>query len=302
LAGDGSTGIFNTPYGVAALSNGNVAVADTVNHRIRLITPLGVVTTLAGDGSSAFQDGTGSGARFTLPTGVASLPNGDIGVADTHNYRIRLIAMPAAVVTTLAGGPAATFADGTGTSARFNTPFGIVALPNGNIIIGDYGNHRIRVVTPAGVATTLAGDGGTGIFNTPNGVAVLPNGNIVVADSGNNRIRLVTPEGVVTTLAGSGTAGSTDATGVAAQFSSPTGVAVLPNGNIVVADQNNHRIRLITMPTAVVTTLAGSTSGSANGTGTGATFNAPFGIAVFTNGNIVVADTNNNRVRLITPT
>ena len=299
---------FNFPRGVALLPNGNIVVADVSNNRIRLVTPAGVVTTLAGSGSPAFADGTGSAASFNAPFGVAVLSNGNIAVADPANHRIRLIT-PAGVVTTLAGDGTAGSTNGTGTGARFNFPNGVAQLPNGNIAIADTANHLIRLITPTGVVTTLAGSGTAGStnatgtsasFNSPYGVAVLPNGNIVVVDTNNHLIRLITPGGVVTTLAGSGTGTFADGTGTGASFQYPVGVAVVPsNGLVVVADNNNRRIRLIT-PAGVVTTLAGSGSPAfADGTGSAASFNEPQGVAVLPNGNIVVADTHNHRIRLV---
>jgi NHL repeat len=305
--GTGTNATFYSPSGVAALPDGNIVVADRSNNLIRLVTPAGVVTTFVGSGGGS-ANGTGTNATFNGPTGVAVLPNGDIVVADSSNNLIRLVT-PAGVVTTLAGGNGGTAsgsANGTGTNATFSYPSGVAVLPNGNIVVLD--DHRIRLVTPAGVVTTLAGGtagsaNGTGTnatFYYPYGIAVFPNATIIVADTNNHLIRLVTPAGVVTTLAG-GTAGSADGIGTNATFNSPYGVAVLPNGNIVVADYGNSRIRLVT-PAGVVTTLAGGGTGSAtNGVGTNATFNFPKGVAVLPNGTIVVGDTNNHRIRLITP-
>lgn len=316
LNGTGTGARFNYPRGVAVLPNGNIVVADGNNHRIRQITPAGVVTTLAGDGTPDFLDGTGAAARFNFPYGLATLANGNIVVADNNNHRIRLITMPSGVVSTLAGSGNNAFADGTGAAASFYNPYGVAVLPNGNIAVADTNNSRIRLVTPAGVVTTLAGNDnaafgdGTGAgatFRYPMGVTALPNGNIVVADAYNHSIRLVTPAGVVTTLAGSSSVGANNAVGTAATFWLQTGVSVLPNGNIVVADRYTNRVRLITMPGAVVTTLAGGGdiggSGSfLDGTGAGARFNLLWGITVFPNGVIVVADADNHRIRLITPT
>jgi sugar lactone lactonase YvrE len=305
--GTGTAASFNNPYGVAVLSNGTIVVADYINSRVRLVTQSGVVTTLAGNASATFADGTGSGASFNGLQGVAVTSTGNIVVADTLNHRIRLVTQ-AGVVTTLAGSGTAAFADGTGAGASFNNPKGVAVIPSsGVIVVGDTVNHRIRLVTAAGVVTTLAGSGegfadGTGAaarFAYPNGVAVLPDGNIVVADGANRRIRLVTPGGVVTTLAGSGSPGSANGTGTGASFNSPQGVAVTSTGDVVVADQGNHRIRLITYPGGVVTTLAGSTAGSADGTGTAATFNNPGSVAVTPTGDVVVSDTFNHRIRLI---
>ena len=308
--GTGTGAKFNAPFGVTVLPNGNIVVGDQANNRIRLVTPAGVVTTLAGSGNPLSANGTGAGASFYYPSGVAALQNGDVVVADMGNNLIRLVT-PAGVVTTFAGSGTPFYTDGTGTGASFNNPNGICVLPNSNIVVGDSGNHLIRVITPAGVVTTLAGSlspafaDGTGAaasFSYPKGVAALSNGNIVVADYDNHRIRLVTPAGVVTTLAGSGSPAFADGTGAGASFYYPSGVAVLPNGNIVVGDYGNSRIRLIT-PAGVVTTLAGDgTSGFLNGTGTAARFKNPIGVAVFPSGVIVVADNTDNRVRLITPT
>ena len=306
--GTGPAASFRSPTGVAVTSSGVIVVADRDNHRIRLITPAGVVTTLAGS-TMGSTDGTGTGASFSLPSAVAVIPSsGVIVVADSGNHRIRLVT-PAGVVTTLAGSGQGS-ADGTGTGASFNFPTGVAVIPSsGVIVVGDHVNHRIRLVTPAGVVTTLAGSGtgafadGTGVaasFNNPTGVAVTSSGDIVVGDVSNQRIRLITPAGVVTTLAGQTDAGSADGTGPAASFTNPYGVAVVPStGNIVVTDNTTHRIRLVT-PAGVVTTLAGSGSpGFADGTGTGASFNRPWGIAATPTGDVVVADFSGNRIRLI---
>jgi glucose/arabinose dehydrogenase len=302
--GIGTAASFKYPFGIGTLPNGNIVVADTVNHRVRLITmPGAVVTTVAGDGTPDFLDGTGTNARFNQLCGVAGLPNGNIVVADTNNHRIRLITMPGGVVTTLAGSSNG-FGDGIGTAASFSGPFGVAVLPSGDIIVGDQSNNRIRLITmPGAVVTTLAGDGSSAIFNAPCGVTVLPNGNIAVADQGGHRIRLITmPGAVVTNLAGNGTADFANGTGTAARFNQPYGIAALPNGNLVVADHGNSRIRLITMPGGIVTTLAGTTASFLDGTGTAARFNASLGVTAFPNGVIAVADSFNARIRLITPT
>ena len=227
--------------------------------------PGGVVTSLAGNGNSGYADGTGTDAMFRTPGGIAVLPNGNLVVADTWYGYIRLVTYPGGVVTTLAGNGAYGSVDGTGASAGFAGVNGIAALPNGNIVVSDGGGQRIRLITTA---------------------TYLPN------------------SGVVTTLAGSGSTGSTDGTGTGATFNQPIGIAVLPNGAIVVADSYSQRIRMVTTATylpnsGVVTTLAGSSLGFADGTGTAANFIRPKGIDVLPNGNLIVSDTDNNRIRLI---
>ena len=210
------------------------------------------------------------------------------------------------MVTTLAGSTSGD-ADGTGTAAQFNSPRGVAVDSSGNVYVADYSNHRIRKISPAAVVTTLAGssvgyvdDTGTAAkFSYPTGVAVDSSGNVYVADTNNHRIRKISPAMEVTTLAGS-SLGYMDGTGTAAQFYNPRGVAVDSSGHVYVADYRNHRIRKID-PTGVVTTFAGSTSGDADGTGTAAQFNSPHGVAVDGSGNVYVADTNNHRIRKISP-
>jgi len=304
---DGTVASFNWPYGVAVDANGNVYVADSRNQRIRKITPSGNVTTFAGSGTEGYADGLGTAASFYAPFGVAVDASGNIYVAEFGNHRIRKITA-SGNVTTLAGSGIAGYADGQGTAASFSYPTGLAVDANGNVYVADYGNHRIRKITPSGNVTTLAGSGTAGYtggqgtsasFNWPSGLAVDGNGNVYLGDQGNNKIRKITPAGVVTTLAGSGTAGYADGQGTAASFAGPSGVAVDSNGNVYVADCGNHRIRKIT-PSGNVTTLAGSgIQGSADGQGTAASFYAPYGVAIDTSRNIYVAESYGQRIRKI---
>ena len=307
---------FRNPYGVAIIpSSGVIVVADTGNHRIQLVdSASGVLTNLAGNSNGAFADGTGTAAKFYNPKAIAVNPlSSSIVVADTDNHRIRLVT-PLGVVTTLAGSGRGAFADGTGTASSFFWPSGVaISLLSGAIIVADQFNHRIRLVTPLGVATTLAGSGtpafadGTGTtasFNYPSGVAVSLSNLIVVADKNNNCIRLVTPLGLVTTLAGNSLAGFADSNGRrSALFSGPSGVSVIPSsGMIVVADTNNNCVRAITS-LGVVSTLAGycNSLGSSDGVGTAARFSGLSGIAAIPSSNaLVVADTANNCIRIST--
>jgi sugar lactone lactonase YvrE len=213
-------------------------------------------------------------------------------------------------VTTLAGSGTAGFANGTGTAASFNRPLGIAVDGSGNVYVADNVNHVIRKVASGGVVSTLAGSGSPGSadglgsaasFYNPFGVAVDGVGNVYVADTNNYAIRKVTPAGLVSTLAGSGFPGSADGTGSAASFGNPYGVAVDGVGNVYVADYSNNTIRKVT-PGGVVTTLAGSGApGSVDATGTSASFDRPAGVAVDGSGTIYVADSNNHKIRKVTP-
>ena len=218
-----------------------------------------------------------------------------------------------AIVTTFAGNGSGGFADGTGTSAQFNHPYGVVIDGSGNLYISDEGNYRIRKITTAAMVTTLAGSGaghtdGIGAaaqFFGPEGLTLDLSGNIMVGELENNRIRQVTPSGVVTTMAG-GVEGYADGTGTAAEFFYPTNLTGDKSGNLFVADTYNQRIRKITSAGVVTTFVGGGPTGPGNGglvdgSGTAARFNAPAGMAFDGSGNLYVADEGNNVIRKITP-
>lgn len=305
--GTGSTAKFDHPIGLATDSFGNIYVADTYNHKIRKITPAGVVITLAGS-TQGFADGPGATAKFYCPQGVATDALDNIYVADSCNNKIRKIT-PAGVVSTLAGSDLQGFADGIGASAQFFLPIGVATDASGNVYVADQFNNKIRKISQTGVVTTLAGStqgfaDGTGAaaqFDNPIGIATDISGNVYVGDIVNYKIRKITPAGVVSTLAGS-TQGFADGIGAAAQFYYPFGVATDATGNVYVADNNNNKIRKIS-PTGVVTTFAGSTQGFADGTGATAQFSNPQGVATDALGNIYIsnfADFSNHNIRKIT--
>lgn len=205
----GRNAIFANPTGVAVDANGWVYVADTYNNMIRKISPLGVVSTLAGRGPAGSADGPTATARFSEPFGVAVDESGNIYVADTGNRKIRKITV---------AGEVSTLADSTGCSnedssipwrygsVSFCAPRGVSADRSGNIYIADYGNHKIRKINLAGLVSTVAGsDNGIGSldgaatslgasFSNPVGIALDINGNIYIADSGNHKIRKITSQ------------------------------------------------------------------------------------------------------------
>jgi sugar lactone lactonase YvrE len=292
-----------------------VFVAQGASLAAQTYTPFRLTTTEGSPGVRGSQDGSGTAAQFFAPAGVAVDMSRNLYVADSGNSTIREIT-PGGVVTTLAGTPMNSgYADGTGAAAQFSSHLGVAVDGSGNVFVADGFNDVIRKITPGGVVTTYAGMAGhsggyadgpaaSAQFDYPTGVAVDSGGNVYVADTDNAVIRKITPGGMVTTLAGNeaGEGGSADGTGIAAQFSIPSGVAVDDAGNVYVADTGNDVIRVIT-PAGVVTTLAGAAGnqGTSDGTGLAARFNAPTGVAVDAGGNVFVADSGNSTIRRIAP-
>jgi DNA-binding beta-propeller fold protein YncE len=347
--GVGGAARFDLPSGIAVDSSDNAYVADTANGTIRKITPEGLVTTLAvpvspygrfldpggvaidGDGNAYVIDtyyaiwklspnglvtalaGGGGGESFAGPRGVAADRSGNVYRATP--FAIEKIT-PNGVITTLAGSPGHLgSADGAGSDARFNQPFGVAIDRGGNVYVADSENSSIRKITPEGEVTTFAGTSGqrggtdgTGSaarFYVPKGVSTDGIGNIYVADTGNSTIRKITPEGVVSTVAGSPSfpPGSSNGMASLARFNHPYGLAVDAGANVYVADTVNNTIRKVT-PEGIVTTLAGTPGqqGFADGAGPNASFFRPYEVAVDgSGGNIYVSDTDNNTIRKITP-
>ncbi|PKL77286.1 MAG: hypothetical protein CVV27_05980, partial [Candidatus Melainabacteria bacterium HGW-Melainabacteria-1] len=194
--GNAAVARFNRPQGLAWGRDGYLYVADTDNHRIRKISPHGIVSTLAG-GPAGFADGYASQAAFNFPIGLGFASDGHLLVADTFNHRIRSVSMTGQV-STLAGSGDAAFADGPALEARLNAPRALAIDPKGRVYIADTGNHRIRVLYQ-GRLETLVGTGHAGFadgnpavgqFNQPKGL-ILQGQRLWVADSGNQRIRAI---------------------------------------------------------------------------------------------------------------
>ncbi len=317
--GTGAAALMSHPNGVALDSAGNIYITDIDNEIIRLVTPEGMVTTLAGrDGVAGTNDGAGSAALFHTPLGVVVDSATNLYVSDYSSDTIRK-ASPVGtnwVVTTFAGQPGvAGTNDGLGSAAQFSNPNELAMDSAGNIYVADEGNETIRRITPAGMVSTLAGNpgiagnsngiGSAALFRTPSGVAVDSAGNVYVADWGNDMIRKLAPSGtnwVVSTLAGlAGTTGSADGTNTGARFYEPNDIAVDGASNLYVSDYLNNSIRRIEPVGTnwVVTTIGGlpGVYGTNDGTGSAARFDEPAGLAVDVNGVLYVADPSSDTIR-----
>jgi DNA-binding beta-propeller fold protein YncE len=249
--------VFDSPTGIAADGNGNLYIADTLNHVIRKITPVGQTSIIAGD--PAQSGATDNPARFDTPTGLALDADGqNLYVADTENHLIRKIELAGGNVTTIAGRAGRPgFIDGPLSEARFNAPSAIAAGSGGSIFVADTGNNTIRLInTTTGEVSTLAGlagcigasdgVGAVARFNQPAALTFEASGsNLYVLDTGNSIIRKIAPATAnVTTLAGLAAApGDADGEGTAARFKYPSGIAADASGKLYMADTGNHTLR-----------------------------------------------------------
>jgi len=309
---DGADATFNVPTGVT-LGNGLILVADTGNSLIRRLSPTidGYWTaTLAGQHSRGpgWTDQQGATAQFSAPMGMAfdSVPN--LYVADSGNSAIRKVTAEGTVTT---NGPSGS------QSTNLATPTGLIATqgPAGGqfFVANVFGPTIASIPWATGVPALYAGQ--PGVFGSATGPRLdstfrLPTGmatdgvNLYVADAGSSVIYQITLAGNTSILAGQvDTSGNADAaTGTAATFSHPVGLVVVGNG-LYVADRTGQTIRRIDLLTTAVTTLAGlgDSSGFVDGPGPGARFNGPAGLAVDAAGNLLVADSGNHAIRMISP-
>lgn len=277
-----------------------------------------------------------TGTSLDVPGGVAIDGAGNLYIADTNNNIIREVDLTSGSIRTVAGTstPGYTGDTGPATSAELNSPQGITIDAAGNLYIADTGNNAIREVNASTrVITTIAGDrtgasGSSGdgglataaLLSAPYGVAIDPAGNLYIADSGNNRVRKVDTTGHISTFAGSANSGYLGDGGpaTAAELYSPLGVACDPAGNVYIADARNYEVRKVNAASGVITTVAGSYANSVygdgkspftygngqsgdlytgNGIATGAGIYAPYGVAVDSAGNLLIAEYFDHLVR-----
>jgi sugar lactone lactonase YvrE len=283
VAGTGSAGFsgdngpatsaqLNYPSSVALDPFGNLYIADQNNNRIRMVSPTGAITTVAGNGSAGYTGDNvpATSSALNYPTGVAADSSGNLFIADTQNNRIREVS--GATITTVAGNGNFTYTGngGPATSAGLEKPQGVAVDSNGTLYIADTDNNWIRAVS-GGTITAVAGTNAPGYSGDlgpatsarlwfPGGVATDPVGNVYIADSVNNVVRKFAPEGNISTIAGSPNAAFSGDGGpaiLAPQINGPWGVAVDPSGNLYFADSSNDRIREISSSGTISTVLSG---------------------------------------------
>ena len=295
------------PEGVSAASDGFVYVADTLNNRIAKVSPEGEITTLAGNGSPGFKDGSSTTAQFSYPSDITTTPDGTIYVADTGNNRIRKIT-PDGMVSTVAGGGDSSGPDiGSPALGSFIvSPISVLASDSGYVYVADWGNHRIVRFTPGSTLELVAGslpkgyEDGTGKsakFRRPSGLAFTKDGSLFVSDATNGYIRSIDSGNRTSTVAGEGPpkVESIDAKLGDLYLNMPHGLDTLQNGSVLIADLGSNRIMLFDGSTLVK--VSGGSQGFADGSLDSAKFYYPTDLTVTPNGIIYVADTGNNEIR-----
>ena len=297
--GVGTNALFWKPSGIAVGANGNLIVADSGNNLIRIISPHQAVSTLAGSTSWGTSDGVGTNARFSEPAGVAVDSAGNVYVADSMNYRIRLIFANLTVIT-LAGSSYGS-ANGIGSNAQFVSPTGVAIDNNSGLIyVADKWNG-VRIISAANSSVVQVTPSGE--FCIPAGVAVGPSGKVYVVEAGGcGAVRAILANQAVAFIAG-GSSGLANGVGSNAKFNFPYGIAVDALENVLVADTSNHQIRIVS-PSRSVATLSGggfATRGSSDGVGSSALFSSPAFTAIDASGTMYVADSGNSLVRAILP-
>jgi uncharacterized protein (TIGR03437 family) len=303
------------PHDLALGASGSVYIADGV--RVRSVNSLGIIQTVAGDGylNAVGDFGTATNAVLYQPSGVSLDTQGNLYIADTGTQRVRQV-IPGGTITTIAGtGTAASSTNNiSSVMATLNFPMGVTVDANGNLIISDTQNQRVRQVT-AGIIQNVAGTGVPGLgsadqlasqtpLNSPRNTCLAASGTLYVADTGNHRILSISKAALIAVVAGDGTAGSSGDGGLGSlgQLNQPSGCALDSAGDLLIADTGNNRIRKVDSAGIVSTVVGTGAVGSAGDEGPAATalLNGPRGIAVDGNGDIFIGDTGNNRIREVT--
>jgi uncharacterized protein (TIGR03437 family) len=324
MTSDGDGGLataahFYDPAGIATDAIGNVYVADVTAQVIRKINTGGIISTIAGKPRVLGYSGDGGpsgAATFFNPTGLAVDKSGSVLVADTFNNRVRKVDPVALIISSVAGSSVPLGDGGPATASQLLEPTATALDPAGNLYIADQVNNRIRKIDTTGKISTFAGtgtpgysgDGGPAVsaqLLLPYAVGADANGNIFISDRGNSRIRKVAPNGTINTIAGNGIFGFSGDGGsaVQAELAGPQCVRPDTAGNLYIADTDNNRIRKINS-SGIITTVAGgnSTTYGDGGVATAAQLLGPSCVAIDSNKDLYIADTNHNTIRKVDAT
>lgn len=320
FSGDGGAATsarLDKPTDVLAL-RGSVLIADSANNRIRRVDRRGRIETVAGTGRAGGggDGGPARSAQLNAPLALARDGRGGFLIADSENNRVRRVSH--GTITTIAGTGVPGFAGdgGAATAAQLNHPSGIARAADGSVLIADAGNERVRKIDPDGRMTTIAGSGTFGFggdggpataarLAAPSGVAAMPDGSVLIADSENDRVREVDAGGTITTAAGTGSRGfaGDDGPPRRARLARPLAVAAHGPNSFLIADSLNNRVRIVQKGT-IRTIVGGGRFPAYSGDGgpaARARFRVPNGVTTGLGG-LLVADTDNNVVRVISPT
>jgi hypothetical protein len=266
------------------------------------------ITTFAGNGTYGFNGdgGQATAAELNDLEGVSCDGSGNLYIADLLNYCVRTV-NTSGVINAFAGIPGTVGFSGDGgqaTAAELGHVAGVYVDALGNVFIGDDGNNRIRKVTASGIISTVAGNG-TGGFSGDGGIATAAEisgpydiitdgaGNIYFADFSNHRIRKINTSGIISTIAGNGTQGFSgdDGPATAAELNHPIGLTLNGSGNLIIADQNNNRVRELN-GSGIISTICGTGVAATTGDGgqaTAAAINWPAKPIVDAAGNIYIS-------------
>jgi hypothetical protein len=281
FGGDGgpaTAALLYQPYGIALDPSGNLYISDYINHHIRKVDAAGIITSVAGGGSGGYtgDGGAATAALIKNPTGICTDAAGNVYFAEETNNIIRKITVATGVISTVAGNGTSGYAgDGAAaTAAQLQQPKDVAIDAAGNLYIADWLNHRIRKVSTTGIITTICGtgvgaagaDGSLAVVTAidhPLSVKLDASGNILFYDSWNNRIRKINAAGIVSTVAGNGSYGySGDGGAATAAKIASCGIFIDATDRIVIADNGNHRIRIVTPAPIVISGTATMCAGN----------------------------------------